>query len=79
MMKEVKNSMEEAGIELEITEAAKLKLAQLGYNPAFGACPLRRAIQEFLEDGIADLIMDEGEVKIIKVDCIEDQISIRKA
>ncbi len=64
---------------IEITDAAKAKLSQLGYNPTFGARPLRRVIQEFVEDGIADLMMEEEDLKKIKIDCLGDQMKVTKA
>ncbi|MEH7609331.1 hypothetical protein, partial [Priestia megaterium] len=45
----------------------KEKLAELGYHPAFGARPLRRAIQEQLEDRITDLLLDDADVSTVNV------------
>jgi ATP-dependent Clp protease ATP-binding subunit ClpC len=46
------------GMELEITEAAKKKLAQLGHQPEFGARPLRRTLQTELDNRLATLLLD---------------------
>ncbi|MGJ3223361.1 AAA family ATPase [Geobacillus thermoleovorans] len=75
MLAEVKTAMREQGIELEVTEAAKEKLAELGYHPAFGARPLRRAIQEHVEDNIADCLLDASSpVRAIRIDVEGDAI-----
>ncbi|MGV3487623.1 MAG: AAA family ATPase [Tuberibacillus sp.] len=60
MLEEVYEAAGERGISITVTDAAKEKLAELGYNPAFGARPLRRVIEEKVEDGIAELMMEEG-------------------
>ncbi|MED4203419.1 ATP-dependent Clp protease ATP-binding subunit [Neobacillus mesonae] len=65
MINELKDTLREQNIELMITDEAKEKLAKLGYHPAFGARPLRRVIQEELEDQIADFILDQPYTKNI--------------
>ena len=45
--------MEAQNIGLEVSEAALDEIAKVGFDPLFGARPLRRAIQEYLENGIA--------------------------
>lgn len=75
MLADVKAAMREQGIELEVTEAAKEKLAELGYHPAFGARPLRRVIQEQVEDNIADCLLDADQsVRAIRIDVAGDAI-----
>ncbi len=75
MLADVKAAMREQGIELEVTEAAKEKLAELGYHPAFGARPLRRVIQEHVEDNIADCLLDASSpVRAIRIDAEGDAI-----
>jgi ATP-dependent Clp protease ATP-binding subunit ClpE len=59
MIFELKETLIEQKLELSITTEAKEKLAELGYHPAFGARPLRRVIQEHLEDKIADFILEQ--------------------
>ncbi|MCM1310501.1 MAG: ATP-dependent Clp protease ATP-binding subunit [Bacteroides sp.] len=48
---------EELGIHLEITDAAKTFIAEKGYDAQFGARPLKRAIQKYLEDPLAEMIL----------------------
>src|SRR4030095_14423028 len=76
-MKEVQDRLNEYNITVELSDAARKWLAKEGYDPAFGARPLRRAIQKYVEsplslellggkfkDGAAVLI-DEKDDKII--------------
>ena len=63
MINELIVTLAEQNIEFTITAEAKEKLAELGYHPAFGARPLRRVIQEQLEDKIADFILDQPDIK----------------
>ncbi|MFJ8265558.1 ATP-dependent Clp protease ATP-binding subunit [Peribacillus asahii] len=66
MLQELYTTLGTQQLSLEVTDAAKEKLVELGYNPSFGARPLRRVIQEQLEDGIADFIFERPEVKSFK-------------
>jgi ATP-dependent Clp protease ATP-binding subunit ClpC len=45
------------GISIELTKQAKEYLAEKGYDPAFGARPLRRALQRYIEDPVAEEIL----------------------
>lgn len=47
------------GYELQLTEAAKVHLAQKGYDVQYGARPLHRAIQTYLEDNLTDVILNQ--------------------
>ncbi len=58
LMKEVSSNLLEKGISLEVTDAAKAWLAEEGYDPAFGARPLRRVIQDTVEDKLSDSILN---------------------
>lgn len=51
--------MEEEGYSFKFTKAAKDFLAIEGYDPLYGARPVKRAIQKYIEDLIADAILDE--------------------
>ena len=70
--------LKQNGIIIEVTETAKLHMAKKGYDPVFGARPLRRAIQNIIEDKLAEEIL-EGKVKagdkvVIDKDAEEDKI-----
>ena len=56
-LKEVYRRVEQAGYRLSITPAAKRFLAECGYDPQYGARPLKRAIQEHIEDPVAEAII----------------------
>jgi ATP-dependent Clp protease ATP-binding subunit ClpC len=56
-MKRVKEQMGEHETAIELTEGAKELLVDKGYDPAMGARPLRRAIQRFIEDPLADFVL----------------------
>ncbi len=77
MLDEVRKMVEEQGKKLEVTDAAKAKLAELGYHSTFGARPLRRTIEEHVEDQIADLLLDEEEVEHILVDLEDGLIKVK--
>lgn len=79
LLVDVMASLQEQGRTISISSAAKEKLVELGYHPAFGARPLRRVIQQYVEDGIADLVIDEENVTAIAIDVIDDSIRVMKA
>jgi ATP-dependent Clp protease ATP-binding subunit ClpC len=62
LLKEVFNRLGEQGIVLEVTERFKDRLVEEGYNPSYGARPLRRAIMRLLEDSLAEEILS-GRIK----------------
>ncbi len=62
LLKEVFGRLEEQGIHLEVTEKFKDRLVEEGYNPSYGARPLRRAIMRLLEDSLAEEILS-GRIK----------------
>jgi len=62
MLKSVKEKLAENDIEIVLTDAAKELIADAGFDPVYGARPLKRAIQELVEDYLAELIL-EGKVK----------------
>lgn len=57
MLRRLNQQMEEQGITLEIDEDAKAWLAKQGYDPAYGARPLRRAIQRHIEDPLSEEVL----------------------
>lgn len=76
MLNDIRKAALEQGIELDVTDAAKKKLAALGYSPEFGARPLRRVLEEKVEDQISDLLLDHSEAKKITVDEVEGKINV---
>jgi len=57
MLKEVSEHLTEKGLQFVVTDAAKDYLAEKGYDPKYGARPLRKTIQRLLEDPLADLVL----------------------
>jgi ATP-dependent Clp protease ATP-binding subunit ClpC len=59
MQKDLFKRVEDLGISIEMDKSAKEFLAEKGYDPQFGARPLRRAIQKYVEDPMAESILSE--------------------
>ena len=57
LMKRLEDQMGEHDAEIELTAEAKELLVEKGYDPTMGARPLRRAIQRFIEDPLADFVL----------------------
>src|SRR5437868_7712296 len=57
MMKRLRDQMGDHEAAIELTEGAKELLVEKGYDPAMGARPLRRAIQRYIEDPLADFVL----------------------
>ncbi|KMY53452.1 Clp protease ClpX [Bacillus sp. FJAT-27231] len=76
MLAELNSTLTEQSITLHVTDGVKERLGELGYHPEFGARPLRRVIQEQLEDGIADFILDHPETKQLKAVLQDNDIQI---
>jgi ATP-dependent Clp protease ATP-binding subunit ClpC len=58
-MKDVMKRLNSLGFLLELTESAKKFIAEKGYDQQFGARPLHRAIQKYLEDPLAEEILGQ--------------------
>jgi len=80
MLNEVKELLKEKEIKLELTEEAKNLIAKEGYDPDFGARPLRRAIQRLIENPLSEKIL-EGKFKqgdTVTVEIKEGNIVLKK-
>jgi len=81
MLKEVAGRLTEKGISLEVTERFKERVVQEGYDPSYGARPLRRAIMRLLEDSLAEAMLSgqvvDGDAAIVDVDD-DGQVVVRK-
>ena len=79
-LKDVTSNLIEKGIDLVVTDAAKNWLVEKGYDPIFGARPLRRVIQDHVEDKLSDAILGgqlgPADTAIIDVDD-EDGLVVR--
>ncbi|GAX02165.1 ATP-dependent Clp protease ATP-binding subunit [Secundilactobacillus silagei] len=63
MIDDVNVMLANQGLHVHVTEPVEAKLVELGYDPAMGARPLRRVIQEQIEDRIADFYLAHNNVK----------------
>ncbi|MFK2824827.1 AAA family ATPase [Bacillus sp. B190/17] len=79
MLADVNDTLKEQDIVLHIAAEVKEQLSELGYHPDFGARPLRRVIQEQLEDGIADFILDHQDTKELQAVLKDKEILIEMA
>jgi len=72
MIRRVSDQLESQGMGLELTPAAKSFLAASGYDPTLGARPLRRAIQQYVEDPLSERILWKefhvGETVVVDVE-----------
>jgi len=57
LLKDLARRMEENGFKLELTDEARAVILKEGYEPAYGARPLKRAIQKLVEDAISEEIL----------------------
>ncbi|MEG0371678.1 MAG: ATP-dependent Clp protease ATP-binding subunit [Clostridium sp.] len=79
MLKEVISDAKDKDINIIVTDALKEYILKVGYDSKYGARPLRRAIQRYVEDRIAEDFL-RGYIKkdsTITVDIVDDEISIR--
>jgi ATP-dependent Clp protease ATP-binding subunit ClpC len=72
MLKEVFSRLSEKGIRLEVTARFKIHLINEGYNPTYGARPLRRAVMRLLEDTLSEEFLSEkireGDTALVDID-----------
>lgn len=72
MIDEIDQAIAERNLTLTVTTEAKEQLVELGYNPKMGARPLRRVIEEQIEDQIAAFYLDHPDQKHLKADLNDD-------
>ncbi len=72
MLKEVFSRIKEKGIALTVSEDFKERLVEEGYNPSYGARPLRRAVMRLLEDSLAEEVLSgrikDGDKAVVDID-----------
>ena len=66
MLNDVNKRLSSNNIHLDVTEKVKEKLVDLGYDPKMGARPLRRTIQDYIEDAITDYYLENPSEKDLK-------------
>ena len=80
MFKELESKLLARGIKSELSDKAINLISQAGFDPVYGARPLRRALYELVEDLVADMILKDEIISgdSIKIDAKDDQIIITK-
>jgi ATP-dependent Clp protease ATP-binding subunit ClpC len=82
MLRDVAGRLKEKGITLEVTDNFKELVAREGYDPSYGARPLRRAIMRLLEDSLAEALLGsqivQGDIAIVDVND-DGQVTVRRA
>ena len=72
MLQEVFARLQDKGIKLNVTDAFKERLVEEGYNPSYGARPLRRAVMRLLEDSLAEEVLSgrikDGDNALVDID-----------
>ncbi|MDH4269665.1 MAG: ATP-dependent Clp protease ATP-binding subunit, partial [Dehalococcoidia bacterium] len=79
MLNQVIASLQEKNVTLEVTDVARDFLGKKGYDPVFGARPLRRTIQNLVEDPLSEALL-RGEFlpgDTVVVDCVEEKIMMK--
>ena len=81
-MKDIRDRLAENGLSVQLTEAARDWLANEGYDPMFGARPLRRALQKFVESPLSIKLLrgefTEGDTVIVDYDEAGGEVVFRK-
>ena len=81
-MKEVQSRLMEHGLSVELTPEARKWLADEGYDPSFGARPLKRALQKYVESPLSVALLSgnfaEGDTVIVDLDPDKQEITFRK-
>ncbi len=82
-MKEVRERLAEHGLDVAITESAVKWLAEVGFDPSFGARPLRRALQKHIESPLSVSVLagqfQKGDTVIVDLDVENKQLVFRKS
>ncbi|QQE80146.1 ATP-dependent Clp protease ATP-binding subunit [Alicyclobacillus sp. SO9] len=76
LLADVRTNLSEQGIALSWSDEVARHIGLKGYHPAYGARPLRRMIQEIVEDPIADLLLDEEKVNEIILQVVDNQVTL---
>ncbi|HIY93044.1 ATP-dependent Clp protease ATP-binding subunit [Companilactobacillus sp. HBUAS56275] len=78
MLDDTNKMIADQGLSIHVTKDAKDKLVDLGYNPKMGARPLRRVIEEQIEDKVADYFLDHPKDKDLQASIVKGEIKISK-
>ncbi|MFP3809493.1 AAA family ATPase [Bacillus sp. SIMBA_005] len=78
LLNELSEQLKEQNLTVHVTNEAKEKIAELGYHPAFGARPLRRTIQEHVEDQMTEILLEEEQLSGFTVEVEDNEIVVKK-
>lgn len=76
MLAEVSKTIAKKGIDLVVSDDAKKHLIEEGYDEAMGVRPLRRVIEQEIRDKITDFYLDHTDVKHLKADMVDGELTI---
>jgi len=78
MFQDIQKKLAERDITLTLTQSAKAYIAEAGFDPVYGARPLKRALYEVVEDRLAELILEDKVVEgsSVSFDVVNGEIEV---
>ncbi|MDC2815885.1 ATP-dependent Clp protease ATP-binding subunit [Leuconostoc suionicum] len=76
LLTDMNDNLSDNDLHIDLSTAAKKKLVELGYDPAMGARPLRRVMQDKIADGIADFYLEHPNVHYLQADIVNNEFVI---
>lgn len=76
LLTDMNDNLSDNDLHIDLSTAAKQKLVELGYDPAMGARPLRRVMQDKIADGIADFYLEYPDVHHLQADIVHNKFVI---
>ncbi|MBS1007632.1 ATP-dependent Clp protease ATP-binding subunit [Leuconostoc suionicum] len=76
LLTDMNDNLSDNDLHIDLSTAAKKKLVELGYDPAMGARPLRRVMQDKIADGIADFYLEHPNVHHLQADVVNNEFVI---
>lgn len=76
LLTDMNDNLSDNDLHIDLSTAAKKKLVELGYDPAMGARPLRRVMQDKIADGIADFYLEHPNVHHLQGDIVNNEFVI---
>lgn len=78
LFKGIQNKLSERDITITLSDAVKAYIAEVGFDPVYGARPLKRALYEVVEDRLAELILEDKVVEgsHVSFDVVDGEIKV---
>lgn len=76
LLTDMNDNLSDNDLHIDLSTAAKQRLVELGYDPAMGARPLRRVMQDKIADGIADFYLEHPDVHHLQADIVHNEFVI---